>query len=181
MDSKNNLPSKDRQAKLLKAIEQGSDEVIISMLIDLKEHGETFYLEMLMRMAIGNRSDILKKAIVEFISNIKANAATPIIANFIQKNKNDNNIIALVTASWQSILDFSKHLNPFFSILIESDYLCSFEAFTVIENNISELTTEEISNYIAQLKLGISKTNSDKEPLLLEMASLLDETKRAAQ
>ena len=181
MENVNNLAEKNKQAKLIKAIEQGSDEVILSMLIDLKEHGETFYLETLMEMVIGNRSDILKKAIVEFISNVKVNAAAPIIANFIQKNKTNNNIITLVTASWQSILDFSKHLNPFFDILIESDYGCSFEAFTVIENNISELTTEELSYYDAQLKLGISKANQDKEPLLLEMASLLDETKRAAE
>ena len=181
MESKNKTFEKDRQAKLLSNLEKGSDEVIISMLIDLKEHGELFYLETLMEMTIGNKSETVKKAIVEFISGIIVKAATPLIANFIQKNKNNNGILNLVTASWQSRLDFSEHLDPFFEVLIESDYNCSFEAFTVIENNISELTPNELKKYETLVKKEADKANQDKQPLLLEMVNLLDETKRAAQ
>lgn len=181
MGSKNGITDKNRQAKLLKAIEQGSDKIILSMLIDLREHGEIFYLETLMGMAIGGKSDTLKKAIVRFISDVKAKDAAPVIANFIRKNKGNKEIIRLVAACWQSVLDFSNHLDTFFDIFIESDYECSFEAFTVIENNISQLTTGELSKYTTKLNQEISSTSKEKQPLLQKMVRLLDETKKAAQ
>ena len=181
MENTNRITDKNKQAKLLDTIEKSSDKVILSMLIDLKEHGEIFYLETLMKMAIGNKSDVLKTAIVDFISDIKVKEAAPVIANFIRDNKSNESITGLVTACWQSMLDFSKHLDIFVDILIESDYKCSFEAFTVIENCISELSIDEINSYILKLEQASSKADKEKKPLLQEMVRLLDETKRAAQ
>lgn len=151
------------------------------MLIDLKEHGELFYLNSLLNMLVSNRSESLKKGLVEFISDIKLQAAVPMIANFVDAHKLSQNIIPLLTASWQSRLDFSDHLLPFFQILIDSDYKSAFEAFTVIENNIDGLSTDTLTSHIAQVKGGISKTDRDKQLLLLEMISVLDKTRRAAE
>lgn len=172
---------RQKQQLLIETLEKSSDEKVMSMLIDLKEYGELFYLNSLLNMLLSNRSEQLKKGLVEFISDIKLQAAAPIIANCVDIHKSSPYIILLITASWQSRLDFSAHLSTFFQILIDSDYKSAFEAFTVIENNIDGLTPDELTEHIALVRKGINKTDRDKQLLLLEMISVLDKTRRAAE
>ena len=170
-----------KQQQLVEALEKSTDEKVISMLIDLKEHGELFYLNCLLNMMIGERSEHLKKGLVEFVSDLKIQAAVPIIASFVSSHNSDKDIASIVTASWQNHLDFSQHLDPFFQLLIHSDYHTAFEAFTVIENNIYGLSAEKLTQAITIVKKGVSSTDRDKQLLLLEMVSVLDKTRRAAQ
>ena len=51
----------------------------------------------------------------------------------------------------------------------------------MIENSIDSLTKEQLADYMALVKKGVSKTNRDKQLLLLEMISVLDKTRRAAE
>jgi hypothetical protein len=171
----------DKQKQQIAALESSSDEVIMSMLIDLKEHGELFYLETILDMITGNRSEYLINALVEFISDLKVQAAAPIIANYIEQNIQTKNLIKAVTASWQSRLDFSTSLKPFINILINGDYLIAFEAFTVIENSLDSLNSDELTRIMGEIKRGIPTANRDKQLLLLEMVSVIDKTRRAAR
>lgn len=179
MDSAINEQEKKQQ--LVEVLERSSDEKVLSMLIDLKKHGELFYLNSLLNMLIGKRSEPLKKALAEFVSDLKIQAAVPIITSFVSSHNSDKAISGIVTASWQSCLDFSQHLDPFFQLLISSDYHTAFEAFTVIENNIDGLSTDGLIKAIELINSELSNVKQDKKTLLLEMVSVLDEIKRAAQ
>jgi hypothetical protein len=181
MTEENIEEKESAQKRLASALEKGTDEEILSLLIELKEYGNLFYLNTILNLVTGNRSEILKKTLVEFISDIKFQDAAPIIADFISENIESSDIIRLVTASWQSRLDFSRVLSPYFEILIKGDYKTAFEAFTVIENSIDSLSIDELSGYIDLVKKGIVKADRDKQLLLLEMVSVLDKTRRAAQ
>jgi hypothetical protein len=172
---------KKKQELLIEALEKSSDDKVISMLIDLKEHGELFYLQPLLTMMVSNRGETLKKSLVEFISDIKLQDAVPIIADFVRAQSTIKEITGILTASWQSRLDFSQHLAPFFQVLIHSDYKNAFEAFTVIENSIDGLAPNVIVEFIAEIKGGLGKSNHDKQLLLLEMISVLEKTRRAAK
>ncbi len=166
--------------QLLATLEKSPDEEVVSMLMGLREHGELFYLETLLDMLTGERSELLKKSVTEFISDIKKQDAVPIIANYLTVNLNKKDLTRIVTASWQSRLDFSNNLHPFFLILLEGGYRIAFEAFTVIENSTESLSLEELKKGIDLLKRSVSKADRDKQLLLLEMISVLDKAKRAA-
>ncbi len=175
------MTQEEKQRLLVEALEKSSDDKVISMLIDLKEHGQPFYLEPLLKMMISSRGEMLKKNLTDFISDIKQQEAVPIIAKFIADQPGANGITKVITACWQSRLDFSQHLNPFFDLLIDSSYMNAFEAFTVIENNIDGLASEQLAQYIALVKGALEKSSHDKKLLLLEMIGVLDKTIRAAQ
>ncbi len=177
----NNIENKfEKQKRLVTAIEGNSDEMVVSMLIDLKEQGELFYLNSLLNILAGNRSEMLKKAVVEFISDIKLQEAVPIISGFIESNLQDKDVINIVTASWQSRLDFSQHLDPYFEVLINGNYKIAFEAFTVIENSLENLSVEQLTSRMDIVKKGSTRVDRDKQLLLLEMLSVLDKARRAA-
>jgi hypothetical protein len=170
----------EKQKQLIALLKNSSDELVISMLMDLKDRSEFYFLNTLLEMINDENSEMLKNALIEFVSNIKLQAAVPILTEYINESYPSKDVISIITACWQSRLDFSKHLNPFFHILINGEYIIAFEAFTVIENSLEGLSPDELSNYMATVKRGISKSNRDKQLLLLEMISILDKTRRAA-
>lgn len=177
----NENAEKKKQKQLIEALEKSSDEQVISMLIDLKEHGELFYLEPLLNMMIGERGDTLKRSLLEFISDIKVQEAVPIISRFTSSQAGKEGLAPLLTACWQSRLDFSQHLSPYFNILFEEAYPEAFEAFTVIENNVDGLTSEQLELYIKQTNSQLEKSETEKKTLLQELLNILEQTKRAAQ
>ncbi len=178
MDSKSDKQKVYKQ--LIATLEKSPDEKVVSMLMGLREHGELFYLEALLDILTGERSEIVKKSVAEFIADIKKQEAVPIIANYVSANQNAKNLTRIVTACWQSRLDFSKNLQPFFQILLDGNYRIAFEAFTVIENTIELQSKEELTKNIDLVKRSVSKADRDKQLLLLEMISVLDKAKRAA-
>ncbi|HPE18003.1 MAG TPA: hypothetical protein PLM76_05140 [Tenuifilaceae bacterium] len=166
---------------IISNILNGSDEQVISIITELKSNNDLHFIPALIDVLLSKRSEILQKTIVEYFSDIKNAELVPILVEHVTNSFPEKNVSMLVTACWQSRLDFSKHLNTFFSILINGSYQTAFEAFTVIENSVDSLTVSEIDGYISQVKKGIVKTNRDKQLLLLEMVSMLEKAKREIQ
>jgi len=171
----------EKQKALISALKKSSDEEVMAMLIDLKEQGELFYVKTLLEILIENRSELLNKALIEYLSDIKLQDAVTIISDFVSENYADKDVNDIVVVSWQSRLDFSKHLNPYIQILINANYKTAFEAFTVIENSIDSLSADELTQYGSTIKKAVQKSNRDKQLLLLEMISVLEKAKRAIE
>jgi hypothetical protein len=180
MDGLKSTTREEHQRLIIDLLSNGSDEKVVSLLIDLKESKSVFMLETLLELSTTNRSDVLKRAIIEFVSNVKNIEAVPIMVNFLTKSFPAKKVIDVVTMCWQSRLDFSKDLHIFFEILQKGNYQTAFEAFTVIENSLDCLNIDEISECIVNVKKGIISADRDKQLLLLEMVSLLEKAKREA-
>lgn len=119
----------------------------------------------------------LEQRIVELISNIKDKKASEIIIDFIIETQDSpSNLNAILQACWQSQLDFTQHLLLFTQIFIKSDYLTSFEAFTLIENIWQDYTYEEKHQVllIDLLKDSCSGLDNDKLVLTKELIAVLE-------
>jgi len=173
-----NIKLTDKQKTIVDNLISTSDEQVISLIQDFRENGELFIVQPLIEMIFTNRSETLKEAIVEFISDVRNPAVIEIISQSIQKNIGKKNISSLVTACWQSNLDFSRELPLFIDILCSSDYQTSLEAFTVIENSISNLNKKEIDLYITTIESKLKDTPIEKQSLLTEMIVTLENFKR---
>jgi hypothetical protein len=175
-----NLPE-DKRKLLINNLLGSSDEQIISLLTELRKSDNLLLLPFLLEMLYSTRTETLKKAIIEYISDLKDEGAVPTIIQKLEKSFPSQNVTPLITACWQSRLDFSKHLGIFFNILLSGTYLTAFEAFTVIENSIDNISSEELTKYISTVKKGILKSDRDKQLLLIEMVSVLEKAKREIQ
>jgi len=168
----------DKQKTIVDNLISNSDEQVISLIQDFRENGELFIVQPLIEMIYSNRSETLKETIVEFLSDIRNPIVIDIITKSIQKNIGNQNTAGLVTACWQSNLDFSRELPLFIDILCSSDYQTSLEAFTVIENSISNLNSNEIDLYITTIESRLKDTPIEKQSLLTEMIVTLENFKR---
>lgn len=180
MNEKAPIFSDDKFKLLINSFIKSTDVQLVSMLPELKKQSDLMYLRPLLEILVSGRSEMLKNAIVEFVSDLKDQQAVPVLVEFLFQSFPSRSITKLVTACWQCRLDFSKHLQIFFTILLDGNYQTAFEAFTVIENSLDGLTSVEISEYIAQVKKGIINSDRDKQLLLIEMISVLDKSRREA-
>ena len=88
-----------------------SDDKIITFLHGVKENYELFIIEPLLDLLMTERSLLLKKHIVEFISNAKEKDVVSILVKHLKKNFPHKNVGDMLTICWQSRLDFSGSLD----------------------------------------------------------------------
>lgn len=170
----------DYQNKIIDQINSSNDENTISLILELRDNGGLYLVNTFLNILLSNRSEALKRTVIETLANINDLKAAKLYVDFIRSNFETNRITDVLTICWQSRLDFTDDIEIFFDLLCKSDYQTAFEAFTVIENNLDSLTTEQLANYISIVKSKVSKADRDKQLLLLEMVSTLEKAKRTA-
>ena len=173
-----NLQLTEKQKDIVSTIQSMDDDKVISLIQDFRENGKLFVVNPLLDMIYTNRSLSLKETILELIGDIKNQDAAEIIVNSIQNHIENPNTIGLLSACWQSSLDFSNYLPLFIDILCNGDYQASFEAFTVIENSIGSVDLKRIDLYIATLESRLKSTPIEKHSLLTETIIMLESFKR---
>jgi len=151
-----------------------NDEEIVSLIQDFRDNGELYILQPLIEMIYSQRGQALKTSILDFISDIKNQDAVTIIAKSIQGHIGDKNTSGLIAACWQSNLDFSNEIPIFIDILCERDYQAAFDAFTVVENSIGNVSPESIGLYITTIESKLKATPVEKKSLLTEMLVMLE-------
>lgn len=173
-----NLQLTEKQKAIIATISSMNDDKVISLIHDFRENGKLFVVNPLLDMLYTNRILSLKETILELVGDIKNQEAAEIIATSIQNHIGDPNTVGLLSACWQSNLDFSSYLPLFIDILCSSDYQASFEAFTVIENSVGSIDPKSIDLYIATLESKLKNTPLDKKSLLTETIVMLESFKR---
>lgn len=168
----------EKQKAIVASLKSMRDEQVISLIQDFREDGELFIVDPLLEMIYSNRSFSLKETILELVGDIKDQNAAKIIAQTIQNHIGDQNTTGLLSACWQSNLDFSDYLPVFIEILCNSDYQASFEAFTVIENSASSIDKKSIDLFIATIESKMKSITAEKQSLLTETIVMLENFKR---
>ncbi len=168
------MSTPDKAMLLFEKFLEASDEVKISLLLELKGKDGGLPLDRFFGHFLVEESGGVCKAMVEYLSYVNDRAMVPQITRFISHNQLHERVEGLVIACWQSSLDFSQHLDVFVDLLIGSDYQLALESFSVIENAIHALSPSQREALIATINSGIGKADAPKQSLLREMCSMLE-------
>ena len=79
----------------------------------------------------------------------------------------------IVSACWQSGLDYSAELELFIRLFLEGDYRTALESFTVIEESVINMGGQEIEKARKLLLGGQEQITEEKKPLATELVNLL--------
>lgn len=83
---------------------------------------------------------------------LKENKAQSFIINAITKTKNTAHKALIVAACWETGLDFSQEYQFFIDLICATDFLVSFEAFTVIQEMEAEIDEATLKESLSKLK-----------------------------
>lgn len=93
----------------------------------------------------------------EALINLKKNKAQDFIMQAIFKTKKLDHKALIVSACWETGLDFSNYYLDFIDLINHSDFVVSLEAFTVIQEMETPIDTET-------LKKSLEKLSANKTP-----------------
>ncbi len=92
----------------------------------------------------------------------------------IASPKAKDNKHALVAACWESEINFSKYLSFFILLALDSNYLVSLEAITVIENMAGPFEQEIVKDAIKKIKAAQKNIAEEKVILFNDLIFTLE-------
>ncbi|MBN2522304.1 MAG: hypothetical protein JXB24_03470 [Bacteroidales bacterium] len=158
-----------------------NDDLILAKIHELRSSGKASILPLILDLLNKNNSERVKREVILFISNLKDQKCVPFIADYIQTHSNTLWISQLISACWQSRLDYSDNLNIFTNCFLSGDYQVALESFTVIEEMVWRASNSAIESCKRILNEKVSDINDEKKPLYRELIKVLNEGKSNAK
>lgn len=120
-------------------------------------------------------SQSIRKAIEEFMNDLKDPELRSEIVAEIRKDHKPATTRMLVSSCWQSGMDYSPFLNDFAETFLNSDYATAIECFTVIEEALPSTEKAEKENIISLLKNNPFPESDSRNMLSMQLISVLGE------
>ena len=111
-------------------------------------------------------SDNTKNDIYNCLADTKDKNATSIFIEALHDSRFVNEKARLLSAMWQSNLDFSKHTEDFIQLLLGENYETALEAYTIIEVCVPNLTDEQKTDFSKTISKALEQEKSEKRALL---------------
>lgn len=158
---------------ILKGLQSADSIKVIETIEELRVAGKASDIPILLEMLHLSQNAEIKSRIIALFSNLKESDAIPLIVEAIQNQKYAPEMKELVSCCWENGLDYSKYLSLFVDLLIESDFLVAFEAYTVITNMTTTIDQVIIDQEIEKLDKAMRTTSDEKKALMLDVVDFL--------
>ena len=106
---------------------------------------------------------------------MKYSDAIPRIVDAIQDKKYASELKELVSVCWENGLDFSQYLSLFVDLVIESEFMVAFEAFTVIENMVGKIDDSYKNEQVEKIRAAKETAPAEKMSLLEDLERIIPE------
>jgi HEAT repeat protein len=173
MPEENNPRKIKLDAQILRDLSSENEGIVIRAIQDLRSGGNIHYIPELLKLLNRTSSEPVEKELVRFLSDVKDTAAVPLILDGLRDRDLAGARENIVSACWQSGLDFSRGVELFVRLFLEGDYRTALESFTVIEESLMNLSEEKIESARNLVLGGLEKVSDEKRPLARELVKLL--------
>lgn len=168
-------PSIEKKRKqFVEVLNNASDESLIALLEGIREKGEAFMVAPIIDMLFSTNSHRVKEAIVSVLADLKNQQAADDIASAINIYLNHNDLHLLVSACWQSRINFTKHISLFINLLSTADLQTCIEASSVIENMLGCFSEQERAQHLETLKRRCAEASDQRASLIKALVAIVD-------
>jgi len=157
----------------------GEEEEILGNLESLRENGNLESLGAMLEHLTTRPSQPIKDKILELIADLKLPGAAAIVANFTFACKNTALQQELVSASWQSRLDFSPYFNRYIDLAISGNLMLVLDVLSLIEENFEKVDLNQLQQAIATIGANSNSFDEQKSLLMNDMILILEEKANA--
>lgn len=165
---------KDPQKKTILSNLQSEDSLmVIKTIKELRETGNSSYIPVLIELLHSTDNPEIKQRIIRLLAELKYSDAIPRIVEAIQDKKYASELKELVSVCWENGLDFSQYLSMFVDLVIESEFMVAFEAFTVIENMVGKIEDSYKAEQVEKVKKAMTTAGAEKMTLLEDLVHII--------
>ena len=158
---------------ILKGLQSADSLKVIETLEELRVSGKSADIPFLIELLHLTPDPEIKRKITDLFANLKESDAIPLIVEAIQNQKFAPELKSLVASCWENGLDYSNYLTLFVDLLIDSEFLVAFEAYTVIVNMTAKIDQDKIDAEIDRLEKAMQTTADQKKALILDVIDFL--------
>lgn len=158
---------------ILEGLQSADSLKVIETLEELRVSGKVSDIPFLIELLHLTQNPEIKSKITDLFANLKESDAIPLIIEAIQNQKYAPELKELVASCWENGLDYSNYLTLFVDLLIDSEFLVAFEAYTVIVNMTATIDQAKIDIEIDRLEQAIQNATDEKKALMLDVIDFL--------
>lgn len=158
---------------ILAGLQSADSLKVIETLEELRVSGKVSDIPLLIELLHLSSNPEIKSKITDLFANLKESDAIPLIVEAIQNQKYSPELKELVACCWENGLDYSNYLTLFVDLLIDSEFLVAFEAYTVIVNMTAKIDQTKIDIEIDRLEEAMKTTSDQKKALMLDVIDFL--------
>jgi hypothetical protein len=159
--------------KPLYNLKSNNPEVVLQTIEAIGETGKISQFEGLVELLHETENHDIKKRILNLFSELKSTETIPLMIDAIKNKKYADVLKDLLTCCWQNGLNFSPWLPLFIDLVINEEFLVSFEAFTVIENMYGKIDDIFIARQLAKIDDSLQNADKQKKYLLNELKIII--------
>lgn len=161
-----NFPSE--QSFNINALTSENEIDIQATLLKIKETENIDYLLPVINLINDTKSKSIVKSGLEVARSINSNNAKGLILPLIADPKYFGIKKVLVALCWEKNMLLNEELSLFFDLLRDENYEVVVEAYTVILENIPNVTSQKASQFKMQLSNIYDSADENKKPLILD-------------
>jgi hypothetical protein len=154
-------------------------QIIIETLEEIKQSGSSKLLPFLIDLLHVSNDEEVKSQTYKILSELKQSDSIPIIMDAIHNDKYLPEQEMLIRSCWENGLDFTPYISVFIDLVIQGDYMTAFEAFTVIENLESLISSEEAEKLLSKLQQKLPTALEERKVLISELIQFIPKLKMA--
>lgn len=165
--------STQRDKKIVELLEDENIEKQLEGVAMMREKGHVKLLPAVFKLLRKSEDEKVKNDIAHFLFDIKDKEAIPYFIKAIEEPAYQDYQRILVSACWESSLDYTPYLLIFVNVAINADYLTCVECLTVIENMEGPFDNNHLEIAIKTTKEAADESNEEKFELLNSLWEVL--------
>jgi hypothetical protein len=167
------MKNDERTERLLQNLKSNNPEVVLQTIEEIRETGSSGQITGLMELLHETDNQDIKKHILLLFSELKSTGTVPLLMEAIQNKKYADELKDLLVCCWHNGLNYNAYLPIFIDLVINEEFLTSFEAFTVIENMYGKMDETMVVQQLAKIHNSIITANEQKKYLLNELHKII--------
>lgn len=148
--------------------------IIKETLKKIQIDGDIDIIPSLFELLVKYKNEEIGNTTLNILKDIKLSKFKNYILDNINNPKYSKIKTNLLSICWESSIDFSDNLNIFAEIIIEDDFINSFEAYTIIKNLNYDSNMDSTKEVIEYFKSNIQSINSQKKELIYDLIKFLE-------
>ena len=172
------MEKEDKSKETLKvqiaAIRSGNRTTIMDALKEIRNDSSVDILPELFDLLLDQEDEEIIFELASILNDLKLEESAPVLAEALTNPSYKAITRILASACWQNGLSYGKYAESFTRLMITTDLETAIEIFTILEEAVGELESDERAKLVLTIKHGMSGTDDHKKLLLRELIKSIE-------
>lgn len=166
--------NKETISKIIADINSDNTKSASSAIKEIRESGNNTLIKKLVSAYIKSSNDEIKGLIHKLLCDLRNQDSSAVLIEVLQSNKFEEAHKMVLSACWESRLDFTDYLEIFIDQVCTQGFEIAFEAFTVIENVENKIESKRKTALIKYTKAKLLKVDLNTNLLAPDMIPIIE-------